>query len=97
MTTMETGAGLSTIVFAQKSRRHFCITPAAEEVQRLEKYASEHKIPFDTVEFCIGKSEEVLPEFRGVSIDVGLIDGRHGFPAPIIDWYYMANLLKVNG
>jgi hypothetical protein len=30
-------------------------------------------------------------------LDLVLIDGRHGFPAPFIDFYYVAEKLNING
>src|SRR5690606_11492339 len=33
--TLETGAGLSTIIFAQQGGQHICITPSGDEIARI--------------------------------------------------------------
>jgi hypothetical protein len=95
--TLETGCGVSTIVFALKQTTHFAITPSADEMERLKRYCVEKSIPIQKLFFRIGKSEELLPNFEHSDFDLMLIDGCHGFPAPFLDWYYLANRLKVNG
>ena len=47
--------------------------------------------------FIVDRSEQALPRLQLRDVDVALIDGRHGFPAPFIDWYYLAEALKVGG
>ncbi len=99
--TLETGAGVSTVVFALKQTRHICITPDADQVSRIQAYCTSRQISLDQVSFQIEPSERILPELRQTvpeqSLDLVLIDGRHAFPTPFIDWYYTADLLKVGG
>ena len=95
--TLETGAGLSTILFASKGAEHTCIMPDEEIVKRIRDYSSKHQISLQKVTFVIDKSENALPALALSDLDMVLIDGRHGFPAPFIDWYYTAPLLKLNG
>src|SRR5262249_457194 len=45
----------------------------------------------------IDGSENALPQLRPTGLDLVLIDGCHGFPAPFIDWYYAGSGLKANG
>ncbi|MGL6337636.1 MAG: class I SAM-dependent methyltransferase [Waterburya sp.] len=95
--TLETGAGISTILFALKSSHHTCISPDQEQVNRIKKYCQQHQISTDKIDFKIDVSEEVLPSLNISNIDLVLIDGSHAFPIPFIDWYYTYQKLKVGG
>ena len=95
--TLETGCGLSTVLFALSRTRHICITPLGYEIERLKEYCEENKISTDRVTFHAAGSEKVLPGLQGEPLDLVLIDGRHGFPAPFIDFYYTAEKLKIGG
>jgi hypothetical protein len=97
MRTIETGAGISTIVFALKGTEHTCIVPDQAVVDRIRLYCDAHKISHSAVTFLVGASEYVLPQIADTSFDLALIDGRHGFPTPFIDWFYMSGLLNVGG
>jgi hypothetical protein len=79
--TLETGAGLSTIVFAAGGTEHESVTPSADEAERIR----------------IGPSHEVLPRWQPRPLDLVLLDGAHGFPYPIIDWWHLAPHLKAGG
>jgi hypothetical protein len=96
-TTLETGAGISTILFAMKHTAHTSVLPYAGEAERIRTYCREHDIPTDKLDFEIGRSEEVLPRLTLPRLDLVLIDGRHGFPTPFIDWYFTADALSVGG
>ena len=96
-TTLETGAGISTIVFALNGSQHFCITPDPAQAERITAYCSHHDIKITALRFEIGRSEQVLPRLALPRLDLVLIDGRHGFPTPFIDWYYTAEALKCGG
>src|SRR2546426_7913638 len=96
-TTLETGAGLSTVLFAIKGSRHFCIVPAAREVELIRGYCAERDISPGTITFCVDQSERVLPKLELPELDLVLIDGAHRFPSPFIDWFYTAAFLKVGG
>jgi Methyltransferase domain len=97
MKTLETGAGLSTIVFALKDTNHTCIMPDAKQVERIKAYCTERALPIHNTNFIVDKSEYALPNLKEKDYDLALIDGRHGFPAPFIDWFYMADRLKIGG
>jgi hypothetical protein len=95
--TLETGAGLSTILFALKGTRHTCVVPDQGLVDRIVGFCSEAGIGLENVAFVLEQSEQALPAMRARDYDFALIDGRHGFPAPFIDCYYAARLLKIGG
>jgi GT2 family glycosyltransferase len=96
--TLETGSGLSTLLFAAKGCRHTCITPFPDEVERLRKYCEGRKIALDKVSFVIDRSEAVLPQLPSPSeLDLALIDGCHAFPMPFLDWFYVVPKLKIGG
>jgi hypothetical protein len=96
--TLETGSGISTVLFAAWGAEHCCITPGPEEAAAVIAYCRNHQIPTDTLTIDVAHSDVALPRLsvQG-SLDLVLIDGSHGFPAPIIDWYYGAGRLRQGG
>lgn len=96
-TSMETGAGLSTVFFAAAGFRHTAIAPDAELCARITAACAERGIPLDRLELVAERSEWVLPRSRTRDLDLFLVDGRHGFPSPFVDWFYGAERLKVGG
>jgi predicted O-methyltransferase YrrM len=95
--TLETGSGISTVLFAGLGAQHVCVTPARAEADRISGYCAVHGIPTDNVRFEIGCSDEVLPKLESRPLDLVLIDGNHGFPTPMIDWYYAGSSLRRGG
>ena len=95
--TLETGAGVSTILFALKYTNHTCIVPKTAEVDRISEYCMQHQLSIQKISFQIGRSENILPGLELNELDLVLIDGRHAFPTPFIDWYYTACGLKEGG
>jgi hypothetical protein len=95
--TLETGAGVTTVLFAMKGAQHTCIVPFAQEVETIKAYCASKHIPLGRTEFVVDKSETVLPTAKLQPLDLVLIDGAHGFPVPLIDWYFTADHLKVGG
>src|SRR5215218_4901036 len=97
MQTLETGSGASTLVFAAGGAEHEAITPAADEEQRFRGECERRGIDGSSVRFRIGLSHVVLPDLEARPLDLALIDGAHGFPYPILDWWYIAPRLEVGG
>jgi len=95
--TLETGAGISTVLFAMKASNHTCVVPAADLVARIRDYCKSSLIPDERIDFQIGMSEKILPSLQADELDLVLIDGQHAFPTPFIDWYYTADKLRVGG
>jgi hypothetical protein len=95
--TLETGAGTSTIVFAARGAEHEAVTPSADEAERVRTECRRRGIAAENVRFHIGPSHEVLARWPGRPLDLVLIDGAHGFPYPVLDWWYLAPHLRVGG
>ena len=95
--TLETGAGLSTVVFAILQTDHTCIVPSSKEIQKIKKYCYQNNISVKKINFINSISEKFLPNISKDGFDLVLIDGRHAFPTPFIDWYYTAPKLKISG
>ncbi len=96
--TVETGAGVSTILFLLLGAIHRSITPDGREVGRIIDYCDRHGIPTTNYHPIVGSSERVLPALEPeITLDFALIDGNHAFPAPQIDWYYLTDRLRTDG
>jgi predicted O-methyltransferase YrrM len=97
MATLETGSGASTLVFAAGGTEHEAVTPSAEEEERFRAESARRGIDASRVSFRIGLSHDVLPRLDERELDLVLVDGAHGFPYPILDWWFLAPRLKVGG
>ncbi len=97
--TLETGSGLSTVLFAALGTDHICCTPGPEEAERIIGYCKAHELSVEGLRFELGSSHESLPRLQGVGTrrDLALIDGSHGFPLPVLDWFYAAGMLDAGG
>jgi predicted O-methyltransferase YrrM len=95
--TLETGLGLSTVVFAAAGAIHTCVTWSQDEVVRLQEYCARTGVSLDGTTFAVGLSEDVLPSLPPTELDLVFIDGGHGFPVPIVDWFYSAGRLREGG
>jgi hypothetical protein len=98
MTTLETGCGQSTVVFAIAKTQHTCIMPNQDEARRVKQYCM-HLGLKSNINFITKSSDIALPQRKRVPkvLDHVFIDGAHAFPAPIIDWHYTADKLKIGG
>lgn len=95
--TVETGAGYSTIVLSEIGARHTAITPSAEEAEAIRSWCADHGISTERTEFVLAYSQEVVPSLQPGELDLILVDGGHGFPIPVIDYFYLVPHLKVGG
>jgi predicted O-methyltransferase YrrM len=96
-TTLETGCGLSTAVFALTGSRHTVIAPAPSEFEITKAYCRDRGISTNQIAFITEPSQKVLPGLESAPLDLVLIDGGHGFPTPYVDWFYTAGKLKKGG
>ena len=95
MSTLETGSGASTIVSPQPGRTRRRHTGDAR--RRVSARVSSFGVSSERVSFEIGFSHEVLPRLPQRVLDVVLLDGAHGFPYPVLDWWYVAAQVRVGG
>jgi hypothetical protein len=97
LATLETGSGASTLVFAAGGAEHESVTPAADEEERFRAECDRRGIDGSRVSFRIGLSHDVLPALEQRQLDLVLIDGAHGFPYPVLDWWLVAPRVKIGG
>jgi hypothetical protein len=97
MKTLETGAGLSTIIFAANGCQHTCIMPDNELADRIQAYCRSASIDTSNVRFIISKSCDVIHQMDRAAYEITLIDGCHGFPSVFVDFYYAAKALTLGG
>jgi predicted O-methyltransferase YrrM len=95
--TLETGSGCSTLVFGLRRTLHTAVTPSSSEPQLIRKYAAENGINMDRVTFVQETSENYLPYCKESGFDLILLDGKHAFPWPVVDWFFTADKLKKGG
>jgi hypothetical protein len=91
--TLETGLGVSTALFASIGSAHVCVVGDPRQVERLQAWG---RVDLSRVTFEAEPSDQVLPRLTQ-PLDFVLIDGGHGFPTPILDWYYTSLLLVPGG
>jgi hypothetical protein len=98
MSTLETGAGQTTVAFAIAGTQHVCITPDRNQAERVRAYCAARGIR-DRVSYIHESSDVALASGQGIpeTLDFVLIDGAHRFPFPIIDWHYTERRLRVGG
>jgi precorrin-6B methylase 2 len=98
-TTLETGVGASTVVFAARGAHHTAISPDAGEHERVAAYCHQIGVATDRLTFIEGFSDDVLPARLGRErkLDAAFIDGAHSFPFPEVDWFYVTRALRVGG
>ena len=94
--SIETGIGYSTFLFAAKSKKHIVCFPVANVEQNVKNYAKKINLSIDNISFVVGKSQDTLPSIKE-KVDFALIDGEHMFPCPMIDFYYINVNLQVGG
>jgi SAM-dependent methyltransferase len=97
MRTVETGAGLSTIIFAAKGCRHTCIVPDQALVERIITYCQGSGVDHRHIEFIIAKSRDVIHRLSPGTYDLALLDGLHGFPTAYVDFCYLTVALRQHG
>jgi predicted O-methyltransferase YrrM len=97
--SIETGTGASTVVFAASGADHTAISPDPDEHQRIREYCQSIGVDDGRLTFIAERSEDVLPHLLGAerTLDAAFIDGAHSFPFPEVDWCYISRALKIGG
>jgi hypothetical protein len=96
--TLETGSGISTIVFLLLGAYHRSISPDGGEAERIRAYCAQKGISTDNYTATVAYSERGLPDLPEEPVlDLALVDGNHAFPLPCIDWYFATRILKKGG
>ncbi len=72
MRTLETGAGISTLVFAMGNTEHSAVTPRADEAEAIRQYANRMEISLANVKFLIDQSDRYLPRCELTNLDIVL-------------------------
>ena len=97
MTSLETGGGWSTVIFATTATEHITINPDMTANKLILEFMDSHAMNSSTVRFIEGRSDHILPSLVLRPLDLVLLDGSHSFPIPMIDWFYTHPHLKVGG
>jgi hypothetical protein len=96
--TLETGCGVSTVLFTAWGCKHLCVVPSEDQRDKLLEYCENLQIDASSLSFDLRSSDTALPDLAAdLEFDLVFIDGSHGFPMPIIDWFYGAGRLRSGG
>jgi predicted O-methyltransferase YrrM len=87
------------VLFAGWGAEHVCVVGSEQEATALSAYLTERGIvPARPLSFVLGPSQDRLIRLElPDGLDLMLIDGCHGFPMPVVDWFYGARWLKQGG
>ncbi len=98
---LETGAGLSTLVFlASGPGQLITIAPNPELRDRIYVEMARYSLTAPRIDYYVDRSENVLPDLAKTEepyVDVALIDGGHGMPTVFVDFCYVNKILKPGG
>jgi hypothetical protein len=76
------------------------VAPAEWEHENVRAWCQERGFSTDNVTSVVDHSQRALPQLTRDGhdpLDLALIDGAHAFPFPWIDFYYLAEPLRVGG
>jgi hypothetical protein len=96
--TLETGLGVSTVLFTGWGCDHICVMPGADEAARLRGYCETKGIDTSRLDLRVVSSDIELPRLpTDLELDLVFVDGAHSFPMPAIDWYFAGQKLRHGG
>lgn len=95
--TLEIGLGISTMAFMLKRAQHVCVTPIQGEIDEIIAYGTTLAVDTTSTTFVCESSDTYLPRCGLGNLDLVLLDGKHAFPFPMLDWYFTADRLARGG
>lgn len=96
--TLETGLGVSTVLFTIWGCEHTCVVWSQAEADAALEYLESRGVSTAHLSFLVGSSTDILPRMSPIEeYDLFFIDGGHFFPVPIIDFYYGSALVHIGG
>ena len=87
--TLETGMGVSTVLFAALETEHTSVS-MGDATEELLSWCDEHDVPTSRLRLVNESSVTALPRIATEPdpLDVVFIDGCHGYPVVQLDWLY---------
>lgn len=97
--TAETGTGRSTLLFSNLSEQHVVFTKEDQgDGDSLGRVRSSPLLRPGSVTFSIGPTQLTVPRHNFAEpLDVAFIDGPHGFPFPVLEYYYLYPHIRPGG
>lgn len=91
--SVETGCGKSTLLLSWLSESHTVFTLdkyGDVPCESFENVRDSSLLKQNSVEFVLGPSQRTVPEYPfHSSLQLALLDGPHGFPFPMLEYYYI--------
>jgi hypothetical protein len=87
--SIETGSGVSTLLFSHLSQHHtvFAVDDGNESISNTRRNPL---LRSDSVTFVEGPTQKTLPAYQFMQpLQAALIDGPHGYPFPELEYYYI--------
>jgi hypothetical protein len=96
--TLETGMGVSTVLFAALETEHTSVS-MGDATEELLSWCDEHDVPTSRLRLVNESSVTALPRIATEPdpLDVVFIDGCHGYPVVQLDWLYGCARLRDGG
>jgi hypothetical protein len=95
----ETGTGRSTVLLSNLSQSHVVFTKDDRgDGDSLDRVRSSPLFVSTAVDFVIGRTQLTIPSYRfQEALDLVFIDGPHGFPFPVLEYYYLYPHVRPGG
>jgi hypothetical protein len=94
--TLETGEGVSTVLFATKGCQHTCVSPDRKVIDRIVRFCENNQIALDRVIFSNSRSQDFLPGLLGAVDRISAL-AKGGSGVPLIDEHPALDLVLIDG